>query len=125
MTGITRILSSPTLLLRVEGGVLLALGLLLYWKIGGNWLAFVLLLLTPDISMAGYLAGPVVGAATYNLIHLYLLPSILAAVAILTGNTIILTLALIWFAHINMDRLLGYGLKLPSDFKDTHLGKMG
>ena len=30
-------------------------------------------------------------------------------------------LALIWVAHIGMDRLMGYGLKYPSAFKDTHL----
>jgi hypothetical protein len=24
-----------------------------------------------------------------------------------------------------MDRSLGYGLKLPTDFKDTHLGRIG
>jgi len=48
---IIRIFTSPTLLLRVEGGALLALGLLLYWKIGGNRLAFALLLLTPDVSL--------------------------------------------------------------------------
>jgi hypothetical protein len=30
-------------------------------------------------------------------------------------------LALIWFAHIGFDRLLGFGLKYPTRFKDTHL----
>jgi len=24
-----------------------------------------------------------------------------------------------------MDRALGYGLKLPTDFRDTHLGRIG
>jgi hypothetical protein len=120
-----RILTPPTLLLRLEGGVLLALGLLLYGKIGGNWLAFALLLLAPDIAMVGYLAGPRAGAAVYNLVHLYLLPSILAVAGVITGNGIVLALAVIWFSHINMDRLLGYGLKLPTGFKDTHLGAMG
>jgi hypothetical protein len=28
-------------------------------------------------------------------------------------------------AHVGMDRALGYGLKLPTDFKDTHLGRIG
>lgn len=122
---IIRLFTSPTLLLRVESGGLLTLGLLLYWKIGGNWLAFALLLLAPDISLAGYVAGPRVGAATYNLVHVYLLPSILAAIGVVTGNGIILALALIWLSHINLDRLLGFGLKLPSGFKHTHLGQLG
>jgi hypothetical protein len=30
----------------------------------------------------------------------------------------------VWFAHIGMDRLLGYGLKYPTDFKDTHLQRV-
>jgi hypothetical protein len=33
-------------------------------------------------------------------------------------------LCVIWVAHIGFDRLLGYGLKYPTAFKDTHLGKV-
>ena len=33
----------------------------------------------------------------------------------------ILLLSLIWTAHIGFDRLLGFGLKYPARFKDTHL----
>jgi hypothetical protein len=32
---------------------------------------------------------------------------------------------LIWTSHVGMDRALGYGLKLPSGFQDTHLGRIG
>jgi hypothetical protein len=32
--------------------------------------------------------------------------------------------ALIWFAHISMDRTVGYGLKYPTSFKDTHLERV-
>ncbi len=28
-------------------------------------------------------------------------------------------------AHIGMDRALGYGLKYPTSFQDTHLGRFG
>ena len=28
-------------------------------------------------------------------------------------------------AHVGMDRAAGYGLKLPTSFQDTHLGRMG
>jgi hypothetical protein len=31
---------------------------------------------------------------------------------------------LIWIAHIGVDRALGYGLKYPSSFKDTHLQRV-
>ena len=36
---------------------------------GGNWLLLVPLLLLPDVSAAGYLAGPRVGTFTYNAVH--------------------------------------------------------
>jgi hypothetical protein len=41
---------------------------------------------------------------------------------VLTGSQLLLSAALIWLAHIGMDRALGYGLKYPTTFKDTHLG---
>jgi hypothetical protein len=28
---------------------------------------------------------------------------------------------MIWIAHIGMDRMLGFGLKYPTRFSDTHL----
>jgi hypothetical protein len=33
-------------------------------------------------------------------------------------------IALIWAAHIGVDRLLGYGLKYPTAFRDTHLRRV-
>jgi hypothetical protein len=36
----------------------------------------------------------------------------------------VLALALILFAHIGIDRWLGFGLKYPSGFKDTHLQRL-
>lgn len=41
------------------------------------------------------------------------------------GNALYLALALIWFVHIGIDRMLGYGLKYPEGFKITHLGTIG
>ena len=115
----------PIALQRLEGGVLLALSLLLYWKAGTTWLLFALLILAPDLFILGYLRGPKVGAAAYNLGHTWLLPGILAAAGILGGRSSIASLAIIWFGHIGADRLLGYGLKLPTGFQDTHLGRIG
>jgi hypothetical protein len=31
----------------------------------------------------------------------------------------------ILIAHVGMDRALGYGLKFPTSFQDTHLGRIG
>jgi hypothetical protein len=36
----------------------------------------------------------------------------------------LLTYALIWTAHIGVDRLLGFGLKYPTRFQDTHLQRI-
>jgi Domain of unknown function (DUF4260) len=118
-------LTDPVALQRLEGGVLFALALLLYWKLAGPWLLFVLLILAPDLFMLGYLAGPRLGAVTYNLGHTWLLPGILAAVGVLASTSIAIDVALIWLGHIGVDRLLGYGLKLPTAFQDTHLGRIG
>jgi hypothetical protein len=115
----------PLVLLRSEGLALLALSALVYWRFGRSWLLFVLLLLAPDASMLGYLRGSRIGSSVYNLFHTYMPPAVLAVVGLLSGATLIFSLALIWFAHIGMDRVLGYGLKYPEGFRFTHLGRIG
>ncbi len=114
----------PAVLLRMEGAALLATSVVLYWVTGESWLWFALLLLAPDVSMLGYLAGPKVGAAAYNLFHAYPLPAALALYGLLAGSPLALSLALIWFSHIGMDRVVGYGLKYPTGPKDTHLQRV-
>ena len=115
---------APGVLIRGEGAAGLALALLLYGRTGGSWVLFVALLVAPDLSMLGYLAGPRAGAAVYNAIHTYMLPAILAGAGLLGTNSVVISVSLILFAHISMDRLLGYGLKYPSGFKDTHLQRL-
>jgi len=75
--------------------------------------------------MLGYLGGTRLGAAVYNLGHTWLLPGVLAAVGVIGGVSFALDVAVIWIGHIGGDRLLGYGLKLPTGFQDTHLGGIG
>jgi len=114
----------PKLLLHLEGGTLLVVSLVLYAYAGGNWLIFALLILAPDLSALGYLAGNTAGAYIYNLFHTYLLPAILGVYGLLGSNPLALQIALIWVAHIGGDHLLGFGLKYPSAFKDTHLNRV-
>ena len=114
----------PATLLRVEGVALLALSMLLYWVNGGSWLLFGLLLLAPDLSMLGYLARPKVGAAIYNAFHTYAMPAVVGALGMIFASPVAMAVALIWFAHIGMDRTVGYGLKYPTSFKDTHLERV-
>ncbi|MPZ60783.1 MAG: DUF4260 family protein [Propionibacteriales bacterium] len=114
--------SLPRALLHVEGAVLLAMAVLLYAENGVSWWLFLVLLLAPDVGMVGYLGGTRTGAVVYNLFHAYPAPGLLAAIGVLADRPTVVAVALIWFAHIGMDRLFGYGLKYPTDFKDTHLG---
>ncbi|GCE49909.1 uncharacterized protein DUF4260 [Thermosporothrix hazakensis] len=117
-------LFAPAVVLRLEGITVFLLALLFYGMRGGNWLLFLLLLFVPDLSMLGYLAGARVGAIIYNLIHAYVLPLALLAFGLIGNNTLLALLALIWLAHIGLDRVLGYGLKYPTFFKDTHLNRV-
>ena len=114
----------PAALLRTEGIALLALSVLLYRVNGGSWLLFGALLFAPDLSMLGYLAGPKVGAAIYNAFHTYAMPAVVGALGMIFANPLMVAVALIWFAHIGMDRTVGYGLKYPTSFKDTHLQRV-
>ena len=109
------------LTLRLEGAVVLFAALWGYAHLDASWGLFALLLFVPDLSMVGYAWGPRVGAVAYNAVHTYLFPAGLAAIGVGTGATWGLPLALIAAAHIGMDRALGYGLKAPTGFHDTHL----
>lgn len=117
-------LASPRVLLRVEGVVVLALAVLLYWVNGGSWVLFGALFLAPDLSMLGYLAGRRAGTGVYNAVHSYALPGVLAVGGLLGGSPVVVGVALVWFAHIGMDRAVGYGLKYPDGFEQTHLGRV-
>jgi hypothetical protein len=109
--------------LRLEGCAVLLLAIALYARGDHSWILFVVLFLAPDLSFAGYLAGPRVGAVAYNLVHSYLGPAVLAAALLLAGLSP--ALPIIWAGHIGFDRALGYGLKYPTGFSDTHLGRIG
>ena len=100
---------------------MLAASVLFYrWQLE-PWMKFLLLFLVPDVSMLGYLAGPAVGARAYNLAHNYFAPIFLVCWALAVGRQDVAPLALIWTAHIGLDRMLGFGLKYPTAFRDTHL----
>jgi len=88
------------------------------------WWKFAVLFLAPDLGMMGYALGKKIGAAVYNAAHTYVAVGLLWLFGYRLGIPSVLPLCLIWMAHIGFDRLLGYGLKYPSEFKDTHLGRV-
>lgn len=97
----------------------------LYPTLGWSWTAFLLFFLVPDLSMIGYLGGPRIGARIYNLVHFYGGPVVLAGAGWFLGEPYLTPLGVIWMAHIGLDRALGFGLKMSSGFRDTHLGRIG
>jgi hypothetical protein len=114
---------APRIWLRLEGLAALAIALVLYARGGHSWALLAVLFLLPDLSFAGYLGGARVGSWCYNVAHSYVGPAILGIALVAGGGPAML--ALIWVAHIGFDRMLGYGLKYPTAFHDTHLGRIG
>lgn len=111
--------------LKLEEAAMLALGAAVFATLGLSWWWFILLFFAPDLGMAGYLAGPKVGAFTYNLVHhkavaigLYGLGLVLASLPLTLAGVII-------FSHSSFDRIFGFGLKYSDSFEHTHLGMIG
>jgi hypothetical protein len=111
----------PAVLLRIEEFALLAAAVAVYAHLHFSWWLFAALFFAPDLSMLGYLANPRVGAAIYNLGHFLLVPLALFLLGYRIDRALLCAVAVIWFSHIAFDRLLGYGLKYPAHFKETHL----
>ena len=111
--------------LRLEGLFVMVAALLAYDKFGAGWSTFAWFFLTPDISFLGYLVGARVGAISYNTAHSYIGAMMCLIASQLFAAPLLLTVGIIWCAHIGFDRALGYGLKYETGFKFTHLGRIG
>ena len=112
-------------LLRLENAALAALAIGFYWMSGASWWLFAALILAPDIAFVGYLRGPKVGARVYNAAHSWIGPALAGAAGWFLQQPLVVAVALVWAAHIGIDRALGYGLKHETGFSDTHLGRIG
>ena len=89
------------------------------------WWIWILLFLLPDLGIIGYLVNPKFGAITYNILHHRLTGVILLAIGYFGLYPNLLLSGLIILGHSSFDRALGYGLKMPDNFKHTHLGWIG
>ncbi|MFS0861157.1 DUF4260 domain-containing protein [Fredinandcohnia sp. 179-A 10B2 NHS] len=112
------------ILLHLEGFAVLVLSLYFYFINDYSWLLFFLLLFTPDLSALGYVISIKVGAVLYNFFHTYIIAVAIILLGVLLTNQSLLAIGLILSSHIGMDRMLGYGLKYPTNFKDTHLNRV-
>lgn len=117
-------LTKPRRLLRLEGACVLALTLILYRAGHFHWWLFAALLLAPDLAILSYLWNARIGAALYNLVHTEAGPALLLMVSVVAPLPGLEPYALMWLAHLGMDRMLGYGLKYPTQFRDTHLQRV-
>jgi Domain of unknown function (DUF4260) len=116
-------LARPDRILGIEGTCALVASLLAYFVVlHRHWGLFALLILAPDLSLLGYATWKLRFAANlYNLAHNYALPVILGLIAWKWNSSLSAEIAVIWIAHIGMDRMRGFGLKYPEAFKPTHL----
>ena len=114
----------PRAVLHAEGAAVAAAAVALYFHGDNPWWLLAALVLAPDLSMIGYVAGPTVGAAAYDAVHTYVWPIALSAIGVIAHAEIAVELGLIWLTHIGVDRAIGYGLKYPTRFKDTHLQRV-
>jgi len=121
-----------TALLKLESGLLFVALTALYFLFDLGFWPFVILFFAPDLAFVFYLAGPKAGAWAYNFTHNYGVAAVIAVVGLVYTSPFpwlgvggLISLGLIMAAHIAIDRMLGYGLKYESGFKDTHLGTIG
>ena len=114
----------PRILLRLEGAAVAVAAVVLYFYADYPWWLLLLLALAPDLSMLGYLGGVRSGAVAYDIAHTYAFPVILGALGVVAETDAAVQVALIWMTHIGVDRAIGYGLKYPTGFKDTHLQRV-
>ena len=77
-----------------------------------------------DLSTIGYLAGPCLGAWTYNAGHSYVIPAALGVTAVAGAGDGFAVAAAAWALHIAVDRVVGYGLKHVDHFRSTDLGTL-
>ncbi|NNC83763.1 MAG: DUF4260 domain-containing protein [Flavobacteriales bacterium] len=109
-------------LLKWEEAAMFAFSIYLFSMTSFPWWYFLVLILLPDIGMLGYLIDSNIGAFSYNLLHHKGIALVLLICGYLWGVQWLEIAGIILFGHSSLDRILGYGLKFPSGFKDTHLG---
>ena len=117
-------IASKAATLKLEGAAAMIASGVAFQALDGSWLWFAVFFLVPDLFMLGYLKDLRVGALVYNLAHTYIGPSLLLGAWLISPQVEFLRIATVWTAHIGLDRMLGYGLKYPTAFKDTRLHRV-
>ena len=109
----------------LEEAVMFGLSIYLFNRLSFAWWWYLVLILTPDLSMLGYLVNTRTGAMVYNFFHHKGVAIVVYVTGLSLNNEVLQLIGLILFGHSSMDRMLGYGLKYPDSFQNTHLGLIG
>ncbi len=118
-------MTNPVLIQRAEGAAAAAVAVTAFVRLDVAWWWLAVVFLAFDVSAVGYFANPRVGAWCYNAVHAYVGPLVTGLVGIVADARSLQLVALAWLFHVGVDRAAGYGLKLPTSFHDTHLGRIG
>lgn len=112
-------------ILKIEELFMFILGIYLFSLLPYAWWWFLVLLLTPDIGMVGYIFGNRAGAFSYNIFHHKGIAIGCYLLGLYLESTGLQGIGVILFSHAAFDRIMGYGLKYDKGFKYTHLGQIG
>lgn len=102
-------------------GSVIFFGLVTYY----SWWMYALLFFLPDVAFAAYLINTQVGSWVYNFLHHKGVMIVLILAGYYLSIPILLAVGIVFLGHSSFDRVVGYGLKFPDDFKHTHLGRIG
>ncbi len=117
--------SFPYYLLRLEALAVLLVSLWVYFFVmKSSWLLFLLLVVTPDLSLLTYAFGLQIGGIMYDLFHIYFTPSVLIVLGLVLDARLLIDIGLIWVVHIAQDRMRGFGLKYLDRYGGSHLHKL-
>lgn len=111
-------------LIKLEDAGFFLLSLYFYQQTGYSWWLYLALILLPDIGMVGYAINKKYGAILYNIFHHRAPAVILILLGWISFSEYTALAGIILLSHSSMDRIFGYGLKYPDDFKHTHMQEM-
>jgi hypothetical protein len=112
-------------IIALEELAMFVLSIVLFNQLSFAWWWYLALILAPDSSALGYLVNTRAGAITYNFFHHKAVAIAVYLAGLYLQNEVVLLMGVILFGHSSMDRMLGYGLKYPDSFQNTHLGPIG
>lgn len=110
------------LILKLEYAAMFLFSIFLFAQLDFTWWWFLVLILTPDLSLLGYLVNPLVGAWTYNIAHHKGIAIGIYLFGVLIANPAVMLAGVILFGHSNLDRVFDYGLSTQIPFSTPILG---